>query len=118
MITEEAFDAYNSRLTVDTSNYKRLTASQRDQVKSYGSQAEALLTNRELAMFIHYFKFSVADQLAAITQHTPDANNERIALSNQLAGIDNFVASLQSAVYKKNRMIQAENAGEFNQTSQ
>ena len=117
MISEEAFEAYNSRLTVDTNNYKRLTVSQRDQVKSYGSQAEALLKNRELAMFIHYFKFQVADQIANLNQHTVDANNERIALSNQLAGIDGFVSSLQSAVYKKNRIIQAENAGEFNQTN-
>ena len=59
MISEEAVDAYNKRLTIDTSNYKKLTPSQRDAVKTYGSQAEALLKNRDLAMFIHHFKFEV-----------------------------------------------------------
>lgn len=110
MISEEAVDAYNKRLTIDTSNFKKLTPSQRDAVKQYGSLAEALLTNRDLAMFVHHFKFEVNDAMANIRTHSTEANAERIALANQLSGIDSFVNTLKSAVYKKNVLIKAENA--------
>ena len=108
MISEEAVDAYNKRLTIDTSNIKKLTPSQRDAIKTYGSQAEALMKNRDLAMFIHHFKFEVNDAMANIRSHNEEANAERIALANQLSGIDSFVNTLKSAVYKKNVLIKAE----------
>lgn len=108
MISEEAIDAYNKRLTIDTSNFKKLTPSQRDAVKTYGSQAEALMKNRELAMFIHHFKFEVNDAMANIRTHSEEANAERIALANQLSGIDSFVNTLKSAVYRKNMILKAE----------
>jgi hypothetical protein len=111
MISEEAVDAYNKRLTIDTSNISKLTPSQRDAIKSYGSQAEALLKNRDLAMFIHHFKFEVNDMMIGIRSHSEEANAERIALANQLSGIDSFINSLKSAVYKKNKLIKAESAG-------
>lgn len=110
MISEEAVDAYNRRLTIDTSNPKKLTPAQRDAVKQYGSLAEALMKNRDLAMFIHHFKFEVNDAMANIRTHSTEANAERIALANQLSGIDNFVNTLKSAVYKKNVVVRAENA--------
>jgi len=110
MISEEAVDAYNKRLTIDTSNIKKLTPSQRDAVKQYGSLAEALMKNRDLAMFIHHFKFEVNDAMANIRTHSTEANAERIALANQLSGIDSFVNTLKSAVYKKNVLVRAENA--------
>jgi len=108
MISEEAVDAYNRRLTIDTSNPKKLTPSQRDAVKNYGSIAESLLTNRDLAMFIHHFKFEVNDAMANIRTHSDEANAERIALANQLSGIDSFVNTLKSAIYKRNMLIKAE----------
>jgi hypothetical protein len=112
MISEEAVDAYNKRLTIDTSNINKLTPSQRDAVKTYGSQAETLLKNRDLAMFIHHFKFELNDAMVNIRSHSEEANAERIALANHLSGIDAFVNSLKSAVYKKNKLIKAENAGQ------
>lgn len=108
MISEEAVDAYNRRLTIDTSNVKKLTPAQRDAVKTYGSTAENLIKNRDLAMFIHHFRFEVNEAMANIRTHTAEANAERIALANQLSGIDAFVNTLKSAVYKKNQMIKAE----------
>jgi hypothetical protein len=36
--------------------------------------------------------------------HLLDDNTKRIALSNELVGIDNFVSSLKKAVYLKNRL--------------
>lgn len=108
MISEDAIEAYNTRLTVDTSNIKKLTPSQRDTVKSYGSQAEALLKNRDLAMFIHHYKFEISDALANLTGHSLDDNATRIALANNLGGIDGFVTSLKRAIYHKNKVIQFE----------
>ena len=105
MIEKDTVDFYNSRLTVDMSQPSKLTTSQKDQVKHYGSQAEALLKNRDLAMFVHHFKFSLADDLATIRSHLPEDNARRIALSNELAGIDSFVNSLKRAVYLKNRVV-------------
>ena len=55
-------------------------------------------------MFVHHFKFSLADELASIRGHQPDDNARRVALSNELAGIDNFVSTLKRAVYYKNRL--------------
>jgi len=110
MISEEVVEAYNKRLTMDTSNPKKLTPGQRDAVKQYGSSAENLMKNRDLALFIHHFKFEIADAMTNIRTHTSDANAERVALANQLAGIDSFINTLKSAVYKKNLMIKTENA--------
>lgn len=104
MISEDTLNAYNSRLTVDLSQISKLTPSQKDQVRHYGSLAEGLLKNKDLALFVHHFKFSLADELASIRSHQPDDNARRIALSNELAGIDNFVNSLKRAVYLKNRV--------------
>ena len=105
MITQEAIDAYNNRLTVDLNNIKKMTPSQLDQVKHYGSQAEALLKNKDLALFIHHFKFDVADALANLHGHPTAAHARRIALSNELRGIDQFIATLQRALYMKNRAV-------------
>jgi hypothetical protein len=108
MISEDAVEAFNKRLTIDTSNIKNLTPSQRDAVKNYGSLAEALIKNRDLAMFIHHFRFEINDALVSITGHTAEANAERIALAHQLSGIDAFINSLKSAVHKRNRMLDIE----------
>jgi hypothetical protein len=105
MLTPETIEAFNSRLTVNLNTIKDMTASQLDRVKSHGSAAEALLKNKDLALFVHQWKFEVIDQLTAITAHSVDDNAKRIALNNQLAGIDSFVATLQRAVYMKNRAV-------------
>ena len=105
MLTQDTIDAFNTRLTVNLNNIKSMTASELDRVKAHGSTAEALLKNRDLALFVHQWKFEVLDQLTAVSGHTADDNARRIALSNQLAGIESFVASLQRALYMKNRVV-------------
>ena len=105
MIQEETVESFNTRLTVDTSDIKRLTPSQRDTIKHYGSQAEALLKNRDMAMFVHHYKFELADNLTNITGHTDVDNVTRIAQANYLSGIDGFVTSLRRAVYQKNKIL-------------
>jgi len=105
MIDQTAIDAYNSRITATISTLDRMTAAQQDSVKNHGSRAEALLKNHDLVQFIHQFRFEVADSIAAVSGHDTESNARRVALSNQLSGMDAFVASLQRAVYMKNRVV-------------
>jgi hypothetical protein len=100
---------------VDLNNYKKFTPAQRDRAKAYGSDAEALLKNRDLALFVHHFRFELADSLITITGHTPDDNSRRVAVANQLSGMDAFIASLRRAVIMKNRIIEWEAAPKQNQ---
>ena len=95
MITQETVEAFNNRLTVDLNSIKKMSPSQLDRVKQQGSQAEALLSNRDFAQFVHQFKFERVDVLNEITGHTEDDNRARVAISQQLAGVDEFVKSLK-----------------------
>lgn len=104
MIDENTVEFYNNRLTVDLSNVNKLTPAQADRVRHYGSQAENLLKNKDLAMFIHHWKFTVTDELTSMRGHTDEDNVQRVALCNELAGIDSFVTSLKRAVYLKSKL--------------
>ena len=104
MINDNTIEFYNNRVTVDLSNINKLTPAQQDRVRHYGSQAEALLKNKDLAMFVHHFKFECADTLSGIRGHTPEDNMQRVSLCNELAGIDSFITSLKKAVYLKNKL--------------
>jgi hypothetical protein len=104
MINEETIEFYNNRLTVDLNSIKKLTPAQQDRVRHYGSQAEALLKNKDLAMFVHHYKFDVLDNLANIRSHTSDDDKQRVAFCNELAGIDSFITSLKRAVYLKSKL--------------
>lgn len=105
MIDNEVVNAFNNRLTVDLNNIKKMTPGQLDRVKMIGGQADALLKNRELAQFIHQFKFERLDMLSEVTGHTPEDDKLRIALAHQIAGVDEFVKSLKRAVYFMNRVV-------------
>ena len=104
MIDQNSVEFFNNRLTYDFSNIKNITPAQQDRIRVYGTQAENLLKNRDLAMFVHHFKFQLADELIEISGHTQEDNTKRIALSNELKGIDSFVSSLKKAVYYKNKL--------------
>ena len=104
MIEQNSVEFFNNRLTYNFNDLKNLSPSQKDQVRHYGSQAEALLKNRDLAMFIHHFKFELADDLIDSVGYTEESNNEKIAIANQLKGIDKFINSLKRAVVLKNRI--------------
>lgn len=108
MINENSIDNFNTRLTFDYTKVKDLTPQQKDKIRTYGSQAENLMKNRDLAMFIHHHKFDIADQLAGIRGHSTEDNALRIALSNELTGIDNFINSLKRAVYLKSKVGNSE----------
>ena len=118
MINNDAIDSYNHRLTANLGDIPKLTASQKDAVKAHGSKAENLLLNKDIAMFIHQAKFDIMDQLSAIRGYTEEDNTRRVALSNQLAGIDSFIAGLQRAVYMKNRVVSPQPEGPVQDPSQ
>jgi uncharacterized protein YutE (UPF0331/DUF86 family) len=105
MIKDEVIDAFNNRMTVDLNNIKKMTPSQLDKVKMTGSQAEALMKNREFALFIHQFKFEKLDMLSEVAGFTPEDDARRIAISHQIAGLDEFVKSLKRAVYFRDRVV-------------
>ena len=105
MISREATEAFNTRMVLNPNSIKKMTPAQRDAVIAWGSNAEALLKNKDLAHFIHEFKFDMCDQLTNVLGHAPDDNTRRIAISNQLAGIDQFVSMLQRAIYYKNQAV-------------
>lgn len=105
MIENDVVEAFNKRMTVDLNNIKKMTPSQLDRVKEIGSQAENLLKNKDFAYFVHSFKFDRVDILAEIPGHTQEENNLRVAVSNQLAGLDEFIKSLKRAIYFKNRVV-------------
>ena len=105
MLTQETIDAFNGRITANINNIKTMTPAQQDRVKAHGSRAEALLKNPDFAMFIHQYKFELNDEAAAIQNHAAEDNSRRVAIANRLSGIDGFVASLQRAVYLKNRVV-------------
>jgi copper homeostasis protein CutC len=105
MIHEDVVDAYNNRLTADLNNIKTMTAAQLDRVKTVGSAAENLLKNKDFAQFVHQFKFERIDVLVDIGGHADVDNAQRVAVANQLSGIDEFVRTLKRAVYIKNRVV-------------
>jgi len=105
MIENDVVEAFNKRMTVDLNNIKSMTPAQLDRVKDMGSQAENLLKNKEFAYFVHTFKFERLDVLTDIAGHSEEDNSLRVALSNQLTGVDEFVKSLKRAVYFKNRVV-------------
>lgn len=106
MINNDVVDSYNNhRLTTNISKIKEYTPAQKDKVKTIGSAAESILNNKDFAQFVHSFKFEKTDELSEIIGYSDEANAQRIAISHQLKGMDDFVASLQKAVYIKNRIV-------------
>lgn len=109
MISNEAIEAFNSRLTVNINTIKTMKPQDQDRVKQHGSAAEALLRNKDLALFVHQYKFELLDAITSIAGYTEEDNNRRVAFSNQLAGVDGFIASLQRALYMKNKVVTLQN---------
>jgi len=109
MIDTDVVEAFNNRLIIDLNNIKKMTPSQLDRVKHIGTQAENLVKNKDFAYFVHSFKFDRVDVLTDVVGHTAEDNNLRVAVSNQLSGLDEFIKSLKRAIYFKNRVVSFQN---------
>ena len=112
MLDQSVIDAYNARPRVDLNSIKTMRPEQLDRVKTWGTSAENLLTNRDLGLFINQFKFELTDALIDIKTHREEDNVLRVSIANQLSGIDNFVAFLKRAQYFKTRVVTMQNSGE------
>lgn len=105
MIEQSVIDAFNARQTVDLNNIKKMTPEQMDRVIKNGTAAEQIIRNRDFAQFVHQYKFEVCDALSDVVGHTAEANNQRVALSNQLVGIDGFISTLKRAAFFKHKVV-------------
>ena len=110
MLDDIAVEAFNTRTTHSIHDLKKLTTEQLDRVKLQGANAEALLKNKDLALFFHTAKFDLTDKLSAINGHSEEDNNKRIAIANQLSGLNTFIDTLKQAVYLKNTVVKQQNA--------
>ena len=97
-------EAFNNRLASIT-ELKTMTPGQLDRVKALGTAAENLLKNKDFVLFVRQFQLESVDSLTEIKAHTLEDNNARIAVSNQLSGIDNFINLLKRQVFLKNRVV-------------
>lgn len=109
MLKPEAVEAFNARLKIDPNSIKKMSPGQLDAVKTWGTSAENLMANRDLAQFIHEYKFDLADALADIKGHSEEDDKRRIAIANKIAGVDDFIALLKRAVYYKNTAVNRQN---------
>jgi len=105
MIDQDIVDAFNNKLAANVNDIKRMSPAQLDRVKQLGSQAENLLKNREFVLFVRQFQLETMDMMTDIRTHTEQDNYTRIALANQLSGIDNFIAVLKRARQLKDRVV-------------
>jgi len=105
MIEQDVIEAFNNRLTANLTNIKSMTPTQLDRVKTIGTAAENLLKNKDFILFIRQFQIESIDAQVDIAGYTAEDNARRIALSNQLQGIDGFIGLLKRQVHLKNRVV-------------
>ena len=60
------------------------------------------------------FQLESVDSLTEVKAHTAEDNNLRVAISNQLSGIDNFIGLLKRQVYLKDRVVTQQKSAEPN----
>jgi hypothetical protein len=105
IIDQDLTDAFNNKPRASINKIKTMSPSQLDSVKVYGSAAENLLNNKDFALFVHHYKFEMCDRLTDVKGHTEEDNTKRIAIAHNIAGIDEFVKTLQQAVFYKNQAV-------------
>jgi hypothetical protein len=104
MFGEELVEAFNNRLASIT-DLKSMTPGQLDRVKALGTAAENLLKNKDFVLFVRQFQLESVDSLTGLKSHNAEDDATRIAISNQLSGIDSFIDLLKRQVYLKNRVV-------------
>ena len=105
MIEQDIVDAFTNKMAANINDIKAMTPIQQDKIKSLGSSAENILANRDFVLFVRQFQLETMDALTEIKTHSADDNSHRVALTNQLGGIEGFIAVLKRAKYMKNRVV-------------
>ena len=109
MIEQDIVDAFSNKMAANFNDIKKMSPAQLDRIKSTGSAAEALLKNRDFVLFVRQFQLETMDMMTDIRGHMPEDNNARVALANQLSGIDSFIAVLKRARQLKERVVTDQN---------
>ena len=112
MIEQDIVDAFSNKLAANINDIKKMSPAQLDRVKATGTSAENLLSNRDFILFIRQFQLETMDTLTEIKGYSEEHNNMRVALSNQLAGIEGFIQVLKRAQYLKNRVVTQQSKAE------
>ena len=112
MIEQDIVDAFTNKMAANWNDIKKMSPAQLDRVKQIGSQAENLLKNREFVLFVRQFQLETMDMMTDIRTHTETDNSARVALANQLSGIDSFIAVLKRARQLKDRVVTEQNRSE------
>lgn len=88
-----------------------MTPEQRAKTIEAGTTAERLLADQGFLNFMNQFRYEAVEDLAGITAHDEVANNNRIAIANKLAGVDEFLQLLGKARATKERIVSEESKG-------
>jgi len=105
MIEQDIVDAFSNKMAANINDIKSMSPAQLDRIKAIGTSAENLLTNRDFILFFRQHQLETMDVLSEIKGHTQEDNNLRVALSNQLAGVEGLIQVLKRAKYLKNRVV-------------
>lgn len=105
MIEQDIVDAFSNKLAANINDIRKMSPSQLDRVKSLGTAAENLLVNRDFVLFVRQHQLEIMDALVEIKGHAEENNSQRVALTNQLVGLDSFIALLKRAKYIKTRVV-------------
>lgn len=83
----------------------KMSPSEQDKVKVTGSLAENLINNVDLQTFVSGFKKTLYKDLTAIQGFTEEHNAKRLAITQQIVGIEGFVDYLMKQVERKNKVV-------------
>jgi len=91
--------------SIDTNNIAKLSASEQDKIKVRGSLAENLINNVDLQTFVIDYKKTLYKELTAIQGYTNEHDAKRLAITQQIVGIEGFVDYLAKQVDNKNKVV-------------
>tara|TARA_R110000772_G_scaffold268708_1_gene397803 strand:- start:516 stop:827 length:312 start_codon:yes stop_codon:yes gene_type:complete len=84
---------------------KGATAGELDDAETLIRYAESLLGDPQFKKFVRSVNNSIINEVMNIKGHTQDDNNRRVALNNQLTGINKVVEKLQDTVKVREKLV-------------
>ena len=88
--------------------FDKLTATERQEIRSQGAAAERILNDAEVMHFLMLTRSDIVEELTDISGFSEEFTNQRLALTYNLSGLERFVGQLRSAVVYKNRIVSEE----------
>ena len=101
---------FSNEIEIDNVNgLKNATASELDEAESLIRYAEILLNDAMFKKFMRSVNNEIINEIMSITGHSVDDNARRVALNNQLTGINKVVDKLQGVAKTKQRLVNQRN---------